>query len=226
MGKRKQSGRAGPQATIKSAAQPQTARPWYRRLGWWWAAIVASTTVAWALLTNSAAVLQNLRDTPESFRETEAQFQSWLHEDEEWTGNWSSNPEGVVDTASMGLSDTDLQVTLWATGGELDGTIATRRICEAMPFANILLRGEVSGDQATVIAWDYVGGREVQLATLNFAREGSVMTVTPTEGNAGWFVERARIGRHPREEGQEPKPNMSYCSTILQSQPVKSQSKR
>src|SRR3546814_15367641 len=110
-------------------------------------------------------MLQNARIIPKEVRETATQYQSWVKEDSEWTGHWSASPEGLADIADMQLSTVDMQITIWASQGEIDGTIATKEICKAIPVFNyVLLRGEVFGNTATVTAWDIVLGHKTEFA--------------------------------------------------------------
>lgn len=182
--------------------------PWYKR-AWPYVAGTAGV-VAWLLL-NTPEVLQNMRGTPEEVRRTVAQYQSWLHEDSEWTGTWSASPEGVVDSGDMDLSAVDLEITIWAKGGDIDGTIATKRICQKVPVDYILLRGKVSGDRARVIVWDIVGSKKMVFAELELTRDGEIMTVKPVKGMVDWFPATARIARAPLNEDAEPQPDLTYC---------------
>lgn len=184
--------------------------PWYKQL---WFVISATTVVVSAILLNGPTMLQNARILPKEVIETKRQFKSWVKEDEDWTGNWSSFPEGIVDMEDMNLSDVDMQITIWASEGYIDGTIATKKICKSIPVFNyILLRGEVSGDTARVIAWDIIQGHKTDFAELTLHREGEVLTVTPVSGQVAWFPESARLGRTPRDSGTEPESDQSFCT--------------
>lgn len=200
--------RAAHQPAPPSSAQQQT-RGWLAGPGPWLTAAIAF--IAWLLL-NAPEALQNLRVMPEEARKAIAQYQSWLHEDSEWTGNWTISPEGVVDTGDLTLSNDEVQITIWATGGEIDGTVVTTRICESVPFDYVLLRGKVYGNHARVTAWDIAGSRKFDFAQLRLDRDGQVMTVTPLEGNVHWFPKAARIARAPLEDGTEPKPDTTFCN--------------
>lgn len=115
--------------------------------------------------------------------------------------------------ADMKLSDTDMQITIWSKEGEIDGTIATKKICKSVPLVNyVLLRGKVSGNTATVVAWDIVQGHKKDFALLNIVRDGEVITVAPTEGFKEWFPATARLGKHPLEAGKVPEPDQTFCA--------------
>jgi hypothetical protein len=157
-------------------------------------------------------MLQNARILPGEVRETAAQYQSWVKEDAAWTGHWSSFPEGIVDMADMHLSDVDMQIVIWASQGDIDGTIATKRICKANPMLNyVLLRGEVSGNVAHVVAWDIVRGHKTDFAELELVRDGDVVTVTPISGRVDWFPNVARLGKTPAESDTGPEPDQTFC---------------
>lgn len=170
------------------------------------------TVIFTAALSQAPTLLQNARIIPEEFKITISQFRSWVKEDNEWTGHWSSFPEGFVDLADMQLTETDLEITIWATEGYIDGTIATKKVCETLPIVDyFLLRGEVSGDKANVVAWDIIKGHKTDFAELILERKNGVITVTPKSGHTDLFPAIARIGQHPLEPGEDPKPTSDYC---------------
>ena len=189
---------------------PATKAPWYKRV---WVVASATGVVVSAILLKGPTLLQNARILPAEVRQTASDFQSWAKEDAAWTGHWSSFPEGIADMADMHLSDVDMQITIWASQGDIDGTIATKSICRSIPILNyVLLRGEVSGNTANVVAWDIVQGHKTDFAELKLVRDGDVVTVTPISGRKGWFPATARLGRHPGESGVEPEPDQTFCS--------------
>src|SRR3546814_17322974 len=86
----------------------------------------------------------------------------------------------------MQLSNVDMQITIWASQGEIDGTIATKEICKAIPVFNyVLLRGEVFGNTATVTAWDIVLGHKTEFAKLKLVRDGNIITVRSDKSRVG-----------------------------------------
>ena len=178
-----------------------------------WIIITAVVGVLCAVLLNGPTILENARKLPKSIEQTRTQYLSWLHDDSEWTGNWSSFPDGIVDMEDMHLSNVDLQITIWSSQGKIDGAIATKKICSAIPsFDFILLKGNVSGHTAQVIAWDTIGGHDVDFARLELKRNGDIMTVTPLEGAKNWFPAMARLGRLPRANNEEPEPQSGFCA--------------
>jgi len=201
--KRKQSPTRSPVAATVSV-------PWYKRA---WVVISTISAASFLFLLNAPTLLQNVRKLPDEARETSSQYQSWVKEDAEWTAHWSSFPEGVVDMADMRLSNTDMQITIWASQGEIDGTIATKAICRSIPVLNfVLLRGTVSGNTAKVTAWDIVQGYKTDFAELKLVRDGGVLTVTPLSGRKDWFPATARLGKHPGEANVQPEPDGTFCA--------------
>lgn len=198
----------------KASAPKESARvpvvPWYKRV---WVVMSATTIAVSALLLKGPTLLQNARILPAEIRQTTSQFQSWAKEDSAWTGHWSSFPEGIVNMADMRLSDVDMQITIWASEGNIDGTIATKSICKSLPVFNyVLLRGEVTGKTARVTAWDILEGHKTDFAELELVRDGDVITVTPTAGRKEWFPSIARLGQHPDESGTQPEPDQTFCN--------------
>ncbi len=166
-----------------------------------------------AIIIKGPSLLQNARILSPEIHQTTSLFLSWAKGDSSWTGHWSSFPEGVVDMADMNLSDVAMQITIWSKEGEIDGTIATKEICKNIPLVDyVLLRGKVSGNTATVAAWDIIQGQKTDFALLKIVREGEAITVTPTEGFKEWFPATARLGRHPLKSGKAPEPNQTFCA--------------
>ena len=183
-----------------------------------WVVVTAIVGVLFTALLNAPTLLDNARKLPASYQQTKAQYLTWLHEDSDWTGNWSSFPEGLIDVEEMRLSDVDMQITIWASQGNIDGVIGTRAICKQFPFWDyVLLRGNVSGDSAEVVAFDYIGGLSRDFAQLQLERNGNVLTITPVSGQKDWFPATARLGRHPRAPDAKPDPDMDFCDEELKS---------
>lgn len=195
---------------VQTQTTPTAQGPWYKRV---WVVVSATSVIVSAILLKGPVLLQNARILPEEARQTANQFLSWLKEDDEWTGHWSSFPEGIVDMPDMHLSDVDMQITIWASQGYIDGTIATKSICRSIPFLNyVLLRGEVFGDTANVVAWDILQGHKTNFAELKLVRDGDVVTVTPVSGRKDWFPATARLGRHPADPGAIPESDHTFCA--------------
>lgn len=162
-----------------------------------WTWLVGFVTLTGALLLNITTVLANLRELPEELRKTEDQFSTWYFEDDEWDGYWTSSPEGYVDGAGRRLTPEDFAIKLAIDKGQIDGMISTRPICDTVPaFDYILLRGDVDwfGDSASVIAFDFFEGRQVDIAELRLHRDGIVMEVEPVEEEVSLFSQ-SRIAK-------------------------------
>lgn len=129
-------------------------------------------------------------------QKTSHQFSSWYFQDDAWSGRWINNPEGYVDAEDMDLSKEPIAIDMKVTDGVIDGTIATRQICAAIPFFDFLLiRGNVSATRtsARVIVWDIFEGHRRDVAALDLKREAGVMIVVPKEGAVDLFPLRSRV---------------------------------
>lgn len=167
-------------------------------------------------LLNAPTLLENARKLPNEVQKTWAQYRGWVKEDAEWSGNWSSSPEGVVDMAGMSLFKGDMQITISASQGHIEGTIATKAICRSIPIFNyVMLRGFVTGDTASLVAWDIVQGERVDYAALKLKRDRDILTVTPVAGRVDWFPASARLGRDPSENGSAPSPDYEFCANEM-----------
>ena len=125
----------GHNASSPQQVAPAAKAPWYKRV---WVVVSATSVVVSAILLKGPTLLQNARILPAEVRQTASQFQSWAKDDAAWTGHWSSFPEGIVDMADMHLSNVDMQITIWASQGDIDGTIATKSICRSIPALNYI----------------------------------------------------------------------------------------
>lgn len=211
MSRRRKKQKPSPQLARAGQAEPRPV-PWYKR---YWVVVSGACAVVVAILINGPQALHNSRVLPSEISKTISQFRSWLKEDSDWTGKWTAHPEGYADLEDMKLSNVDLEIVIWATEGQIGGTIATKRLCKALPMYNyIQLEGSVFGNSAKVTAWDIIGGRRVDFARLTLERDGHIMTVTPTSGNTEWFPASARISRDPSapEEIDKLDADHTFCS--------------
>jgi hypothetical protein len=188
-----------PRKTRGTPEPIQLPQPWYKKV---WVVASAVGAVTFAIGLNGPTILQNLRKMPTEISETSDQYLSWIKEDEKWTGDWSTFPEGIVDMADMNLSDgVDLKISISSKNGDLSGEISTGAICKNVPsFDFLMIRGKVSGDMARVTVWDIIGGKKTSFAELDLVRTGDVITVKPVSGNGEWFPSGARIGKHPETD--------------------------
>lgn len=182
----------------KNELPQKTTQPkliWYKRM---WVVVVAVGSAAFTLGLQGPTLLQNMRKIPGELEKTWDQYMAWLKDDAAWAGDWSTFPEGIVNTSDMRLSEgIDLKITLQAKGGKISGMIASSKICAKAPFNFLLLRGTVSGNVASVEVWDIVEGHSWVFEHLKLVREGVILTVHPALGEFSWFPQEARLGKHP-----------------------------
>lgn len=181
--------------------QPQPPQPWYKKV---WVVASAVGAAAFAIGLNGPNILQNLRKMPTEISATSDQYLSWIKEDEKWTGDWSSFPEGIVNMADMHLSEgVDLKMSIVSKNGDIGGEISTGTICKNVPhFDFLMIRGKVSGSTARITVWDIIGGKTVTFGDLDLVRKDDVITIKPVSGNSDWFPSGARIGKHPDSDKQ------------------------
>lgn len=174
----------------------------YRRL-WFLLSLVGAGL--YGLILNGPALLSNAEKLPAEFERVSGRFLSWYKEDQAWEGLWSASPEGYVDAEDMKLSDVDVKLHILAEHGRIGGEIATKSICRTIPMLDyLLLDGKVSGDIATITAYDFIGGKRKDFFLFTAKRDGVVITVALKEGGQEWLPTSARIGLHPRREGEDP----------------------
>ena len=199
-----------PKHTRKIKVKDNENTPWYKKS---WKIIACVFTIIVTLVLNTPTVLKNIRVLPEEVDTTWGDFISWFQEDKEWSGYYSSFPEGIIDIEDMELSDVDMKIILYAKRGEIGGSIYTKEICSSFPSLGFLqFSGDVTltGNRADeVVVWDIVGGKIREFAKINIERDKDVITIKPISGNVGLFPENARLGKHPDihpdiEEKEEP----------------------
>lgn len=184
-------------AKMSSANTPlPTDKPWWKGT---WLKLSAGAAALALLLTNINSILSNARQLPGEWGKTANQFSSWYHEDAEWNGRWTNHPEGYVDEADMNLSNDDVEIRLSVENGEIDGTKATKGICDRVPFVDfVLLSGDISGGKtAHVVAWDIFGGHATDIAKLKLVRNRTSMKVTFEEGTNQLFPPESKIALDP-----------------------------
>lgn len=182
-----------------SSSNAKTKVPWYRRV---WFLLSLLGAGLYGLLANGPMVLSNAEKLPAEFERVSGRFLSWYYEDQAWEGLWSAKPEGYVDIGDMKLSDTDIKLHLVAEHGRIGGEIATKSICRAIPmFDYLLLEGKVSGDTATITAFDFIGAERKNFFRFTAKRDGVVITVSLKDGAQEWLPASVRIGLHPHGDG-------------------------
>lgn len=159
-------------------------------------------TAALAGVTQAPAFFKGLNDTPSEFSKTKNSFLSWFKEDDAWVGMWSSFPEGVVDMASMNLTDSDFIFYIENSQGEMGGYFTSQTVCKIAPlsFGILMLDGKASASKATAEVFDIVQGRRLHIANFSFSRDGNVLTVKQIDGVAPLIEAPLRLGKHPSPE--------------------------
>jgi len=175
-----------------------TSDPWYRRA---WVVLSFLGAALYGLIANGPTLLASAEKLPGEYQRVSGQFLTWYYEDREWEGLWSASPEGYVDIGDMKLSDVDIKLHLAVEHGRIGGEIATKAICRAVPmFDYLLLEGQISGNTATVTAFDFIGGERKNFFRFTVQRDGAVIAISLKEGSPEWLPPAARIGLHPGNE--------------------------
>lgn len=195
--------RRQPSAKPVTPSDLQVTVPWYRRV---WFLITLVGAGLYGLLANGPMMLSNAEKLPAEFERVSGKFLSWYYEDQAWEGLWSANPEGYVDSVEMKLSAVDIKLHLLSEHGKIGGEISMKSICRVVPmFDYLLLEGKVSGDIATITAFDFIGGERKNFFRFSAKRDGVVITVSPEEGAREWLPALpVRIGLHPFREDEDP----------------------
>ena len=186
----------------ESPSIPEPKTPWYKRA---WVVVTFVSSVLIGLLSQGSTLLSNAEKLPGDFDRVLGKFLSWHYDDSGWAGLWSGNPEGYVDSVDMKLSETDVKLHLYADRGRIGGEVAMKSICRVVPiFDYLLLEGSVSGNIATIVAFDHIGGRRENFFTITAKREGVVMEVALKDGMRDWLPVPVRIALSPPKEGEDP----------------------
>lgn len=152
-----------------------------------------------------------------AFEELADDFYERLYEDGAWTGLFNNFPEGYVDMASMGLSDTSMQLVMIAKRGQIDGVIAERSLCAVDARSDYkLLRGDVSmfGRSATLVVWDVVSGHPKEYAELRASLDGVVLNLKDPDGSLWRSQAPLRLGKHPELDADPAMTALAgYCNS-------------
>jgi hypothetical protein len=163
-----------------------------------WFVISSIVGAFFMLILNAPTLITNLENLPRDVSRVTDKFLGWYYDDEAWTGFWSEFPEGYVNLEEMNLGSVKLGIDIIATSGVIGGMIGTKAICNTLPFVEFLhIEGKVSGNEAVITAFDYIGGKRQEFTRLTLRRDGIIMTVKPVDGIVDLFPQGAKIGRHP-----------------------------
>lgn len=176
--------------------------------------------VGWLLL-NGLSAMENLEKFPDTYKKTRDSMLTRYYDDSSWTGVWSHNPEGYVDSGDVILSDIDVYLQLQTAQGHVDGTIATYDLCKQLPFATdgVLFRGKVDGNIINGIAYDFIGGRQYKLASIQIERKSadeSLLKFHITEDDLSAFPSTGFIRKDPDKKPMDIKSKEKpYCENAL-----------
>lgn len=187
----------------RPSSDARVSAPWNKRV---WILVSFIGAGMYGLLANGPTLLANAEKIPAEIERVSDRFFAWYYEDDAWEGLWSSNPEGYVDFEDMQLSaDSDVRLHLLAEHGRIGGEISTKSTCQVVPmFDYLLLEGTISGDTATITAFDFIGGERKDFFQFTAKRDGVVILVALKEGAQEWLPTPIRIGLHPDREGEDP----------------------
>ena len=130
----------------------------------------------------------------------------------QWTGMYSSFPEGVVNMAELDLSwesDVTISLNYSEETHSVDGYIHSDTFCEmGLLYRNVLLVGSPSiwaPNRLDMYAFEVVGGYTVTLGKIRIDRDGGIIAVTSIENTGGLFEDTLRLaaGSELKEEEQE-----------------------
>ncbi len=147
------------------------------------------------MLTNSTAVMTNLREFPDLATSLKNQILAWHFDDQGWTGAWSDEVEGMI--GENPLTHTMAQIRLSAEHGEIGGEISTKQLCARFPFYNfVMLEGSLSFGKFRGVGWDYLAGERVTLFTFKMRRiDNSFMEIIPIQDPAHLLPEKMVLAR-------------------------------
>ncbi len=188
-------------------------------------------SIAWVLL-NGITALENAEHLPTAYVKTRDSLLSWHYDDASWTGVWSNNPEGYTDSEDVTLSAVDVYLQIHTAQGTVDGTIATQELCRRLPFAmdGVLFKGKVSGNMVHGLAYDFIGGKRVNLAFVSILQDSedpSILTVQVTDNANDAFPSQARIRRDFNKRPMDVKAlGNPYCAPIRYPNSIKDTKKR
>ena len=127
--------------------------------------------------------------------------EQWLNATQ-WTGMYSSYPEGVVNMAELDLShESDVIISLNYSDKQhsIDGYIHSDTFCKrGLVYRNVLLEGSPdiwAPNRLDLDAFEFVGGRTIILDKIRIDRDGpqGIITVTSVESNGRLLRDTLRL---------------------------------
>lgn len=200
MGKILSPKRLTPRVSVRLSlqAQPKENSPAKRFLPLIWVAITFIIGPFTTALLQGPVIFKSIRDIPYEYSKTSRQFLSWLKSDDLWKGYWNSSPD-VVNASDMNLTESDdVQVSIYAQQGHIDGMITSKSYCESFPVNDFfLLRGRVSGSVAHVEVFDFVFGREIIFSNFDLVMDDGVIEFAAVKkGGISWIKNGIRLGKN------------------------------
>lgn len=179
-------------------AERTPTKPAFWKRPWVW--LAGTLTAVALLLSNLTSILSDARELPAEWEKTSSQFWKWHGDYDAWKGEWTTSPEGIVDSGDLQLSQSAFRLRIdEARGGSIVGSIETPGICSKIHyFEKLMIEGTIeSASRAEAQIWDIIGGHRREFARIVLERDDNVMIVKPLTDPAGLIPASTRIARDP-----------------------------
>lgn len=208
----------------RRAEKPPTKPALWKR-PWVW--LAGALTAVALVLSNLTSILSDARELPAEWEKTSSQFWNWHGDYDAWKGEWTTSPEGIVDSGDLQLSQGEFRLQIdEARGGSIRGSIETPGICGKIPyFETLMIEGTIeSASRAEAQIWDIIGGHRREFARIVLERDDDVMIVKPLTDPAGLIPASTQIARDPgnafgeqEDGGLCPNKRMEFVEDALKS---------
>lgn len=149
--------------------------------------------ISWLLL-NGIAALDTVAAFPAKYTEVKDQYLSRYYHDTEWTGWWTTDTEGLVDSGDYKVSPTSSTISMEARHGLVHGEFSSRRVCEVQPLLGVLMYdGSLDRDAVHATAYQIIGGKRQNVLRFRVDRTKHGLAIIPVEDPLGLIDQQVDV---------------------------------
>ena len=182
---------------------------WIKTISKHWAAILAGPIALVVLFSGILMIPELIINFNAGVR---ALSEKWTNASQ-WTGFYSSYPEGVVNMAELGLSvesDVVVHLTYSENDRTIDGYLHSNSFCErGFIYRNVLLASTPSiwaPNRLNIDVYDFVQGYTVKLGQMRIDRDspqGGVIAIVCRDPKRCLFADTLRLAFSPHFDEEE-----------------------
>jgi hypothetical protein len=140
---------------------------------------------------------------------------TWYRTDQELTGFWTNDGEGVIDAQDWSTNTDDaVAFNIIVEGRKVSGESTSNRFCKFSPYSQLRVDGVTSENQIDAMLYDYIGGKKVVFAVLHMVadRKRNVLAVSSINQPEGMLPASFKLSKW---EQPDPSMNPHLCLDFL-----------